>query len=178
MVYPYRRRLKAWALFVIILSIAAGGCKPHLTFVAVRERDFTFGPVALPLQAADRSSLETFLKKGGDWAVEGEAEPMAPATYKGLLDRLSDTGFVSDLRNFVVRDKEAELAEALKQWLAGPALYQVVDAKDERPPWPVPLAAADRWGRFAWVFFRLREGDTYRASQLLVTRNILGELKH
>jgi hypothetical protein len=178
MVYFHERRVKAWAFLAFLVWLAAGCCAPRLSFVAVRERDFTFGPVGLPLQAADRVTLETFLKKGGDWDVEGEAEPMAPTTYKGLLDRLSDPAFVNDIRNFVVRDKEAELAEALRQWLAGPALYQVVDAKDERPPWPVPLAAADRWGRFAWVFFRLREGDTYRASQLVVTRNILGELKH
>ena len=178
MLYANERRLRVWALLLVILLSAVGGCKPHLTFVAVRERDFTFGPVALPLQAADRLSLETFLKKGGDSAVEGEAEPLAPARYKGLLDRLSDGGFVGDIRNFVARDKEAEMAEVLKPWLAGPALYQVVDAKEQRPYWPVPLAAADRWGRFAWVFFRLRQGDTYRASQLVVTRNILGELKH
>ncbi len=178
MAYFHERRLKAWTFLAFLVWLAAGCCAPRLFFVAVRERDFTFGPVALPLQAADRATLETFLKKGGDWDVEGEAEPMAPTTYKGLLDRLSDPAFVGDIRNFIVRDKEAELAEALKQWLTGPALYQVVDAKDERPPWPVPLAAADRWGRFAWVFFRLREGDTYRASQLVVTRNILGELKH
>jgi hypothetical protein len=173
-----RRRLETWVLFVLLVGLAAGCCGPRLTFVAVRERDFTFGPVALPLQAADRAALETFLKKGGDWDVEGEAEPTAPATYKGLLDRLSDPVFVSDTRNFVASDKDAELAEALKVWLAGPALYQVVDAKDERPPWPVPLAAADRWGRYAWIFFRLREGEAYRASRLVVTRNILGELKH
>ena len=173
-----QRRLGACLLLVVILCLAVGSCQPHLTFVAIRERDFTFGPVALPLQAADRTALETFLKKGGDWDVAGEAEPMAPTTYKGLLDRLSDPDFVSDIRNFVAPDKDAELAEALKLWLAGPALYQVVDAKDERPSWPVPLAAADRWGRYAWVFFRLREGETYRASRLVVTRDILGELKH
>jgi hypothetical protein len=173
-----QRRFGAWVFIVCFIFLAAGCCAPHLTFVAIRERDFTFGPVGLPLQTADRAALETFLKKGGDWDVEGEAEPMAPTTYKGLLDRLSDPAFVSDIRNFVAPDKGAELAEALKLWLAGPALYQVVDAKDERPSWPVPLAAADRWGRYAWVFFRLREGETYRASRLVVTRDILGELKH
>ena len=150
---------RVWIVATLVIGLAA--C--HARYVPVREARFrtemTRGErLQLPLTAPAREKLLRFLRAGGDTGRIGNTlvDPTAEARYGPLLDRLADPTPLTI----------ADLTEkrALKKWLSGAVLRQVIDAREESPPAMSPVAVAD--GRYWWIFYPRQK----RLVELLVTR--------
>jgi len=173
-------KLKHTVLLVLILFVYLNCCyRYEPSFVAVRESDFRFGPVSLPLNQENRTELNLFLVKGGDKSISDYVDPMAPKRYAGLLDLLSNSEFLKDYKNFALEGqrKTTKISKVLKQWLRDPIVYQIVDATQKRPPLVNPISITD--GSYWWVFYRMKDTeDHYKIVELLVTLSPTREIEH
>lgn len=148
-----------WIAAVLVVGLA--GCC-HVRYVPVREARFRTetarsGRLQLPLTAAGRAKLLGFLRAGGDSDRVGNTlvDPTAETHYGPLLDRLAEPAPLT-LDDMLEK-------RALRQWLPGPVLRQVIDAREESPPAISPVAVGD--GRYWWIFYQRQK----RLVELLVT---------
>jgi hypothetical protein len=174
------RSLRFQTVFFILLVIFIySSChKNRPIFVAVRESDFRFGPILLPLTDAAKKNLTLFLVKGGDHNVCDYVDPGAPKRYEGLLTLLSDDEFLNNANNLKLdaEKKSVKISRRLKKWFRDPIVYQIVDATQKRPPLVNPISISD--GTFWWVFYRAEDSSgTFRIEKLLVTLDIVNEVK-
>lgn len=164
--------------FIVIFVFTSCAAKHQADFVPVRESDFRFGPVSLPLTEDSKKELNLFLIKGGDNSIEDYVDPKAPKRYEGLVDLLSDSEFLEDSRNFRLKKekKTTKISKQLEQWLRSPIVYQIVDATKKRPPLINPISISD--GTYWWVFYRTEDGDGgFKIFKLLVTLAVSREIK-
>lgn len=153
--------------FLLVLS---AGCGPHRTagFVPVPEAQFRSEvrpneALPLPLNPADRDYLLRFLMAGGNQDNVGDATgviPEAPARYSELLELLSRPENLA-LTNLT------ETAR-FKRWFPKPAVRQVMDAREEAPLHPQPLAFKDARGKFWWILYHRQK----RVHHLLVIQAV------
>ncbi|MGC9970829.1 MAG: hypothetical protein ABSE56_09585 [Bryobacteraceae bacterium] len=150
------RRL--WIAAILAVSLAA--C--HVRYIPVREARFRTETarserLQLPLTAGGRAKLLGFLRAGGDSDRVGNTlvDPAAETHYGPLLDRLADPAPLT-LDDLLEK-------RALRKWLSGPVLRQVIDAREESPPAISPVAVGD--GRYWWIFYPRHK----RLEELLVT---------
>ncbi|MFC2141997.1 hypothetical protein ACFLR7_03585 [Acidobacteriota bacterium] len=161
-------------LFLILFIYSNCYTKFTPTFVAVRESDFRFGPVDLPLDEADKDALLLFLAKEGDNSISDIVDYTAPQKYAGLLVLLVDGDFVADAENFKLQDKKptVKISAELEEWFDNPIVYQIVDATKKRPPSVNPISVSD--GLFWWVFYRESDGSGgFKVVRLLVTLDVM-----
>lgn len=174
----HKRLLSNSKLIIIILLIffAYQGCCPKCepSFAPVREADFRFGPVSLPLTEEAKKDLILFLSKEGDKRSSDFVDPYASKRYEGLLELLSDSEFLKNSENFKLKGetKTVKISKTLEKWLKNPIVYQVVDATQQRPPIINPIAISDN--TYWWIFYR-DQNDTggFKVVALLVTLRVV-----
>ena len=140
-------------LAIIVALLAAGCCTVETPFVAVpptifRSEVSVTNRIALPLTAPSRESLMKFLRAGGNRDNLGDGTVVdlaAEQHYGGLLDLLGREENLA-VTNLTERAR-------FKRWLPGPAVRQVVDARESAPPVPQPFALRDADGKYWWIFY-------------------------
>ena len=150
---------------LVIPLLAVGCCTVETPFVAVPQAVFrselsVTNRIALPLTTTSREFLIKFLRAGGnrDNLEDGTiVDPAAERHYGGLLDLLGRSENLA-VTNLTERGE-------FKHWLLGPAVRQVVDARDVAPPVLQPFALRDTDGKYWWIFYHRQQ----RLTHLLVT---------
>jgi hypothetical protein len=160
----------ARGLIITAMAVTLWGCaSPEVAYVPVREARFrsevtSQERIRLPLTAESRERLAKFFRAGGDTDRIGReiADPEADTRYAPLLDRLSDP------RHLALADLTGK--DTYKGWFRGPAVRQVIDAREESPPTIDPVAMTD--GKYWWVFFHRRR----QLTELLVIQALPGRM--
>jgi hypothetical protein len=161
-----RRMVRFRSLVVAVLVLAAWSCgTAPVAYVPVREARFRSETtkterIQLPLSAESRERLLRFFRAGGDTDRIGSevVDPEVEKRYAPLFDLLSDP------QNLAL--EELTEKETYRSWFQGPAIRQVIDAREESPPVIDPVAVTD--GKYWWVFYHRHK----RLAQLLVIKAI------
>lgn len=179
-----RSSLKTWFIFSLLaVAFIYSGCTVHapkysITFVTVREADFRVGPAPLPLKQADRDRIVSFLAKGGDRSINDHVDPGAEYFYSGLLELLSSPGFLYSSK-FRKKGEMDKISKPLEQWFHNPIIYQLIDARQEKPSPLNPMCMTD--GKYWWIFYMKKEKgkeNDFKIVKLLITAAPSKTLKH
>ena len=142
-------------LFAVGIILFHSGCTKlnptyNISFVTVREADSRVGPVTLPLNAEGREAVLSFLERGGDLSIDDYVDAGARQYYKGLFDLLSDECFLCT-NSFRKSGRMDTISPDLEPWFHKSIIYQLIDARLEKPPAPSPLCVTD--GQYWWIFY-------------------------
>ena len=145
-------RYTASAVLSVVLFSAC--CTRRPAYVTVPQKQFRSAePAALPLEPQDRDQLLAFFSHGGNRYARGEVSDDAAKEHRRALDALADPRNLSVRTNRPARDF-CDMAVILCGQTAlfhnRRVVQQVVDARDDRPPFPAPLAVTD--GHYWWIF--------------------------
>ena len=138
------------ALFV--LCAGCGARRPE--YVTVPQSQFRSAePIRLPLQQPDRDRLLAFFSSGGNRYASGNVADDAARGHRQALDALADGANLSVQASRPAREFCAMAVSLCGQaplFLKRRVVQEVVDARDDRPPFPHPLAVSD--GHYWWIF--------------------------
>jgi len=139
---------------VFSLALISVCCARRPAYVTVPQKQFRSAePVALPLEPQDRDRLLEFFSHGGNRYARGEVADDAAREHRRALDALADARNLSVQTNRPVRDfcdMAVSLCGQTALFHKRRVVQQVVDARDDRPPFPAPLAVSD--GHYWWIF--------------------------
>lgn len=143
------------AIFPLIVALLATACAVHRpAFVAVPQAQFrSEEPVQLPLTPADRDRLLAFFAHGGNRFATDTVPDATAGGRQEVLAALQDSSNLTAATNRPARafcEMAADLCRHAALFRNRPVVQQVVDARDERPPFPAPLAVSD--GAYWWIF--------------------------
>ena len=154
------------------LMLLGGGCRSIQTpAVSVREAIHRSelertNRIALPLTAESRGFVLQFIRSGRNPTLERDgaiADPQAEQEYAGLLDLL---GIGSLAVSNLVADQKFNATAAFKPWFPGPAVRQVIDAREDYALPVQPYAFLDAQAKHWWVFYHRQK----RLTHVLITR--------
>ncbi len=142
----------AIAAALCILYTGCGSQRP--AYVTVPQKQFRSAePMPLPLQPPDRDRLLAFFSHDGNQYASGTVPDAAAQAHRQVLDALADRANLSVEANKPAREfcaMAASLCGHAPLFLKRLVVQQVVDARDDRPPFPPPLAVSD--GHYWWIF--------------------------
>lgn len=149
--------------FLWVLIFLLWGCCTSDVYVAIPPEDFRSAEEPLPLSPASRVSLMKFLRAGGDRSNEPDVVDLGAGRYDSLLTLLADTAY---LRVEILEGKTP-----YRMWFSDPAVYGVIDARDESVSLLDRPIAYLTDGKYWWVFYR----EDRRLTKLLVVKQLMRE---
>jgi len=163
--------LMRYQSLLLVIGLAAGCAVRYPAVVPMREQQFRSHdqPAELPLDAARRGEVETFLEHGGNRFGRNAAPDAQAAGHKQVLDALAAPANLKIRADLATSDFCA-IAQALCQ--AAPlfrnrkAVTQVIDARNRQPDVPDPIAVCDN--DYCWIFRQSNNTFTH----LVVVRSV------
>ncbi len=165
----FRFMMIGLAFFFVYSNCSAPTPDYSISFVTVREAAFRTGQIALPLDAEGKKTLLSFLERGGDQTRTDYVDAGASQFYDGLFDLLAQEDFLY-AKNFRQEEKIDQVSDKLTQWFNKTIIYQLIDARQERPPVPSPICITD--GQYWWIFY-LQEMQPQGGEKRLKVKELL-----
>ena len=160
--------MRAIVPLVFIFLCACAG--KHPAYVAVPQAQFrSEDHIKLPLSGADVDKLIAYFDHGGNRFGRDTVPDPDNKARQQVLFALKDPANLAARTNAPARvfcDMAPALCGQAALFARKDVVQEIVDARDERPPFPRPLAVSD--GHYWWIF-RHSHGQF---TELLVVRTI------
>ena len=158
-------------LRLVVVAFATGCAVRYPAVVPMRETQFRSHDqaVGLPLDAAGRGEVASFLEHGGNRSGRNAVPDPQAAGHKQILDALAAPGNLKIRADLATSDFCAiavPLCRAAPIFRKRMAVTQVIDARNGEPEVPDPIAVCD--DEYCWIF---RQSDN-RLTHLVVVRTL------
>lgn len=159
---------------MLVLGLATGCAVRYPAVVPMREQQFRSHdqPVGLPLDAASRGEVASFLEHGGNRFGRNAVPDAQAAGHRQMLDALAvpaNLNIRADLATSDFCAIAAPLCQTAPILLRKRiAVTQVIDARNREPEVPDPIAVCDE--EYCWIFRQAGNLLTH----LVVVRSVRG----
>jgi succinate dehydrogenase/fumarate reductase flavoprotein subunit len=144
-----------YPLLLLVVGLATGCAVRSPAVVPMREQQFRSHDqaVGLPLDAAARGEVASFLEHGGNRFGPNAVPDAQAAGHRQILDALAAPGNLKIRADLATSDFcaiAAPLCQAAPIFRKRIAVTQVIDARNREPNVPDPIAVCDE--EYCWIF--------------------------